>query len=125
MQSNLAIIDSHAHLDYPKIIEQLDDVIKRANKAGVKNIISIGVKLSKFKNVQAISEKYEDIFFSAGIHPHEASSEPDACNLEAIIQAASHPKCVAIGEAGLDYFYDHYKYFLISDKYILELKYYL
>jgi|TARA_B100001939_G_scaffold237046_1_gene204541 TatD DNase family protein len=107
MQSNLPIIDSHAHLDYPKIIEQLDDVIKRANEAGVKKIISIGVKLSKSKNVQAISEKYEDIFFSAGIHPHEASSEPDACNLEAIIQAASHPKCVAIGEAGLDYFYDH------------------
>ena len=52
MQSNLPIIDSHAHLDYPKIIEQLDDVIKRANEAGVKKIISIGVKLSKSKNVQ-------------------------------------------------------------------------
>ena len=63
MQSNLPIIDSHAHLDYPRIIEQLDDVIKRANEAGVKKIISIGVKLSKSKNVQAISEKYEDIFF--------------------------------------------------------------
>ena len=71
MRSNIPIIDSHAHLDYPEIIEQLDDVIKRANVAGVKKIISIGVKLSKSKNVQAISEKYEDVFFSDGIHPSE------------------------------------------------------
>ena len=107
MQAPLPIIDSHAHLDYPKIVDQLDEVIKRASDAGVEKIISIGVKLSKSSNVQSIAEQYENVFFSAGIHPHEASSELDACNLDAIINAATHPKCVAIGEAGLDYFYDH------------------
>ena len=107
MRSSVSIIDSHAHLDYPKIINQLDEVIKRASDAGVDKIISIGVKLSKSKNVKAISEKYTNVFFSVGIHPHEASSEPDALNLEAIKKLAIHPKCVAIGEAGLDYFYEH------------------
>lgn len=107
MQAPLPIIDSHAHLDYPKIVDQLDEVIKRASDAGVEKIISIGVKLSKSSNVQSIAEQYENVFFSAGIHPHEASTELDACNLDAIIKVATHPKCVAIGEAGLDYFYDH------------------
>ena len=107
MRSHVPIIDSHAHLDYPNIIERIDDVIKKAGEAGVEKIITIGVKLSKLKNVQTISERYENVFFSAGVHPHEASSEPEACNLEAITKAASHPKCVAIGEAGLDYFYHH------------------
>lgn len=107
MQAPLPIIDSHAHLDYPKIVDQLDEVIKRASDAGVEKIISIGVKLSKSSNVQSIAEQYENVFFSAGIHPHEASSELDACNLDAIIKAATHPKCVAIGEAGLDYFYEN------------------
>ncbi|MDC3312076.1 TatD family hydrolase [Alphaproteobacteria bacterium] len=107
MHSPVPIIDSHAHLDYPKLIDQLDDVIRRASDANVKKIISIGVKLSKSSDVQAIAEKYENVFFSAGIHPHEASSELDACNLNAIIEAATHPKCVAIGEAGLDYFYQY------------------
>ena len=107
MQAPFPIIDSHAHLDYPKIVEQLDEVIKRAGDAGVKKIIAIGVKLSKSSDVQSIAEHYENVFFSAGIHPHEATSELDACNLEAIVKAATHPKCVAIGESGLDYFYDH------------------
>ena len=107
MQAPLPIIDSHAHLDYPRIVERLDEVIKRAGDVGVKKIISIGVKLSKSSDVQSIAERYENVFFSAGIHPHHAFSEPDACNLEAIIKVATHPKCVAIGEAGLDYFYDH------------------
>ncbi len=107
MHAPSPIIDSHAHLDYPKMIEQLDEVIKRAGDVGVEKIISIGVKLSKSLDVEAIAEQYENLFFSAGIHPHEALSEPNACNLEAILKAATHPKCVAIGEAGLDYFYDH------------------
>ena len=115
MQAPLPIIDSHAHLDYPKIVDHLDEVIKRASDAGVEKIISIGVKLSKSSNVQSIAEQYENVFFSAGIHPHEASSELDACNLDAIIKAATHPKCVAIGEAGLDYFYDHSPYQLLED----------
>ena len=56
---------------------------------------------------KAIAEAHNNIWFSAGVHPHEAGREPDATNIDAILTAANHPECVAIGEAGLDYFYDY------------------
>ncbi|MGC6517914.1 MAG: TatD family hydrolase [Candidatus Puniceispirillaceae bacterium] len=104
---SITLIDTHAHLDYDHLYDQLDDVIIRASEAGVKHIISIGVKLSTSHRPKEIAERYENIWCSVGIHPHEAENEPEACNIEAIMKAADHPKVVAIGEAGLDYFYDH------------------
>jgi len=101
------IIDSHAHLDYPQLAEDLDGVLARAKEAGVSHIISIGVKLSTAERPRAIAERYEQVYFSVGVHPHEADSEALACDEAALLAAADHPKCVAIGEAGLDYFYDH------------------
>ena len=101
------LIDTHAHLDYPHLYDQLDDVLERANKAGVKQIISIGVKLSTSDKPKAIAEAHEHIWCSVGIHPHEAANEPLSCDIAAITKAADHPKVVAIGEAGLDYFYDN------------------
>ena len=70
-------------------------------------IISIGVKLSTAQQVIDIAETYDHIYCSVGIHPHEAGNEPLSCDIEAITALASHPKCVAIGEAGLDYYYDN------------------
>ena len=101
------LIDTHAHLDYPHLADQLEDVLQRADEAGVKNIITIGVKLSTSARPKAIAEAHENIWCSVGIHPHEAENEPLSCDVDAIRQAADHPKCVAIGEAGLDYFYDN------------------
>jgi TatD DNase family protein len=106
MTERLSFIDSHAHLDYPQFADQLDDVIARAATQGVDEIITIGVKLSTSDAPRKIADTYSNVWFSAGIHPHEAENEPDACNLEAILAAADHPRCVAIGEAGLDYFYE-------------------
>ena len=106
MTERLSFIDSHAHLDYPQFADQLDDVIARAATHGVDEIITIGVKLSTSDAPRKIADTYSNVWFSAGIHPHEAENEPDACNLEAILAAADHPRCVAIGEAGLDYFYE-------------------
>ena len=103
----LHLIDTHAHLDYPHLADQLDNVLERANDAGVKQIISIGVKLSTADAPKAIAEAHDHIWCSVGIHPHEAENEPLSCDVDAIKQAADHPKCVAIGEAGLDYFYDN------------------
>ena len=100
------IIDSHAHLDYPQLIDNLPAVMDRARMAGVSHVITVGVKLSTADTPKKIAETYENIWCSVGIHPHEADNEPDACNINAIRAAANHPKCVAIGEAGLDYFYD-------------------
>ena len=107
MASGLSIIDSHAHLDYPQFEGQVDEVLARAKALGVTEVISIGVKLSTADKLRQLAETHENVWFSAGIHPHEASNEPDACNLQSILVAANHPKCVAIGEAGLDYFYDN------------------
>ena len=101
------LIDTHAHLDYPHLADQLEDVLQRADEAGVKNIITIGVKLSTSARPKAIAEAHKNIWCSVGIHPHEAENEPLSCDVDAIRQAADHPKCVAIGEAGLDYFYDN------------------
>ena len=103
----LSIIDSHAHLDYPQLAEDLPAVLERANQAGVSQVISIGVKLSTADSPRKIAEAHDNVWFSVGVHPHEAGNEPLACDADAYIAAADHPKCVAIGEAGLDYFYDY------------------
>jgi TatD DNase family protein len=105
--TEISIIDSHAHLDYPQLANDLPGVVARARDAGVSHVITIGVKLSTADAPKKIAEAHENIWCSVGIHPHNADSEPDACNIDAIRSAADHPKCVAIGEAGLDYFYDH------------------
>ena len=101
------IIDSHAHLDYPQLSGDLPGVLSRAREAGVDRVITIGVKLSTVDRPRAIAEANDNIWFSAGVHPHEAGNEPDACEVESFLKAADHPKCVAIGEAGLDYHYDY------------------
>lgn len=105
--ADIALIDSHAHLDYPQLADDLPAVLARAGAAGVSHVITIGVKLSTADAPKKIAESHDNVWCSVGIHPHEAGNEPDACNIEAIRAAADHPKCVAIGEAGLDYFYDH------------------
>lgn len=107
MAEELSIIDSHAHLDYPQFENRVDEVLARASALGVSEVISIGVKLSTAHGPRLLAETYDNVWFSVGIHPHEAANEPDACNLKAILATADHPKCVAIGEAGLDYFYDN------------------
>ncbi len=101
------IIDSHAHLDYAQLSNDLEGVLARAAEAGVSHIITIGVKLTTSDRPKALAETYDNIWCSVGIHPHEAGSEPDAANVDVILASADHPKCVAIGEAGLDYFYDY------------------
>ena len=101
------IIDSHAHLDYPQLAADLPAVLARASEAGIDSVISIGVKLTTASQPRIIAETYENVWFSVGVHPHEAGNEDDACNVDAFIDAANHPKCVAIGEAGLDYHYDY------------------
>jgi len=107
MSAPLSIIDSHAHLDYPQFADQLPEIIERAAALGVTEMISIGVRLDTAHRPRQLAESYDNIWFSVGIHPHEAEKDPQACDYEALVALASHDKCVAIGEAGLDYFYDY------------------
>ena len=99
------LVDSHCHLDYPEFADQLDDVVARAGEAGIGYMLTIGAKLSQFDQVRAVAERFDNIWCSVGIHPHEAAKEPetDAVQLQAL---AAHPKVVGLGETGLDYYYE-------------------
>lgn len=100
------LIDSHCHLDFPHLSDQLDDVLARAKNAGVETLLTICTRVRKFEQVLAIAEANDNIFCSVGTHPHNADEERDIA-LQEIVTLAQHPKVVAIGEAGLDYHYDN------------------
>jgi TatD DNase family protein len=100
------LVDSHCHLDFPDYAGQVDDVVARARAAGVGVCISIGTELKRFPGVRAVAERFDNVWCSVGVHPHEAQKEllDDPAPL---IAEAAHPKVVAIGETGLDFYYEH------------------
>jgi TatD DNase family protein len=100
------IVDSHCHLDYPGLAEDLPGVLARAGEAGVKLMLSIGTRVKKFDQVLALTESHESVWCTVGTHPHNAADEPDITAVD-LIAMSRHPKVVGIGEAGLDYHYDH------------------
>jgi TatD DNase family protein len=100
------VIDSHCHLDYPGLAEDLAQVIARAERAGVRLMLSIGTRVRKFDQILALAEDRGNVFCTIGTHPHNAAEEPDVTVAE-LVSLAKHPKVVGIGEAGLDYHYDH------------------
>lgn len=102
----LMLVDSHCHLDFPDFGRELDDVVARARSAGVGTMLTIGTRLKAFDGVRAIAERYDDVWCSVGIHPHEAAVEPIE-EASALIAHAAHPRVIGIGEAGLDYYYEH------------------
>jgi len=103
----MRLIDSHCHLDFPDFAPELDAVIERARAAGVDTMVSISTRLSSFPNVRAIAERYEGIYCSVGVHPHDAKDEAEEASADVIGELAQHPKVVGIGETGLDFYYEH------------------
>ncbi len=100
------LVDSHCHLDFDKLSNELDDVVARASNAGIETMVTISTKLSKFDRVLEIAECYPNIYCSVGVHPHEAADEMNV-TADHLIKIAEHPKVIAIGETGLDYYYEH------------------
>jgi len=100
------LIDSHCHLDFPDFAGELDAVVERARGAGVERMVTIGTKLEKAARAAEIAERYDSVYFTVGTHPHEAAGEA-AADFAAMRRFAAHPKCVGIGEAGLDYHYNY------------------
>jgi TatD DNase family protein len=100
------LIDSHCHLDFPELKAELHSVLARAKAAGVGLVVTIGTRVRRFEEVLAIVEAHDNVFCSVGTHPHNAAEEPDI-TVEELVELSRHPKVVAIGEAGLDYHYDH------------------
>lgn len=100
------LVDSHCHLDFPDFVAERDAVVARALAAGVGRMVTISTRVRRFAEIRAIAEAYPQVYCSVGTHPHNAAEEPDV-TAEELIALSGHPKVVAIGEAGLDYFYDH------------------
>ncbi len=99
------LIDSHCHLDFPALADRVPQVLARARGAGVGRVVTISTHVRRFDTYQALAEAHEEVFFSVGTHPHHAGEEPDI-GVDEIVRLSQHPRCVAIGEAGLDYHYD-------------------
>src|SRR5262245_13536808 len=99
------LVDHHCHLDFPDFAADLDGVVARAKAAGVGILVSISTRIRGFDRLLQISEAHDNVLCSVGTHPHYAHEELDIA-AEEIVGRARHPKVVAIGEAGLDYFYD-------------------
>jgi len=98
------LVDHHCHLDFPQFADDLDGLVERARSAGVTTLVTISTLVSKFDTYRAIAERFDNVFFSVGTHPHNADTERDV-PVERIVELSTHPKCVAVGEAGLDYHY--------------------
>ena len=99
------LVDSHCHLDFADFDADRAELLARARSNGVQTMVTISTRIMKFPHIKAIAESDADIWCSVGTHPHNAHEEPDT-TVEELIALAQHPKCVAIGEAGLDYHYD-------------------
>jgi TatD DNase family protein len=101
----MKLIDTHCHLDFDELVRDREGVLARAREKGIVRMITICTEIEKFPQVAAIAESVDEVFCSVGTHPNHAQDEREFLAQE-IAELARHPKCVAIGEAGLDY---HYK----------------
>ncbi|VAW01668.1 Uncharacterized metal-dependent hydrolase YcfH [hydrothermal vent metagenome] len=100
------IIDSHCHLNYGTMMEDMDGVMARARNAGVGAMLAINARLSEYDEVVALAEKYDHVYATVGSHPHEAEKEPDIKSCE-LIEKSRHNKVIGIGESGLDFYYEY------------------
>jgi TatD DNase family protein len=99
------LVDSHCHLNYEGLVEDQGAVLARARAAGVGAFLNISTRQREWADVVGTAEREVDVWASIGIHPHEAEQHADLGE-GALIEAAAHPRVIAIGESGLDYYYD-------------------
>ena len=101
------IADSHCHLDYPNLYNELDDVVNRAIKNDVKLLLTICTTVESFKRIKLIVDKYKNIYGTFGIHPHETKNFKNMTDTLIIGYKNESKKIIGIGETGLDYYYNH------------------
>jgi len=101
------LIDSHCHLDYlARDGLDLTEIVGRARRNGVSGFLTIGTRFDRFHEVRAAAERFDDVWCTVGVHPHEAETEIGV-GVEDILGVTRDEKVVAVGETGLDFFYDH------------------
>src|ERR1700749_2028827 len=99
------LVDSHCHLDFPDFAPDLDAIVGRAAEAGIGRMVTISTRVKRLGDLIGIAEPFPNVYCSAGPHPHHADEE-DGISPDELIELTKHPKVVALGEAGLDNFYD-------------------
>jgi TatD DNase family protein len=99
------LIDSHCHLDFPDLAADRVGVLARAKAAGLTGMVTISTRVKRYDEITAIAEAHDNVWCSVGTHPHNAQEELDVTT-EDLVRLSEHPRCVAIGEAGLDYHYE-------------------
>jgi TatD DNase family protein len=100
------LIDSHCHLNYAGLVERQDEVLANARARGVQGFLNISTRQSEWGDVLGAAERNDDVWATVGVHPHEADAHPDL-GAATLVEAASHPRVIGIGECGLDYHYDN------------------
>ncbi|RJF70016.1 TatD family hydrolase [Rhodopseudomonas palustris] len=100
------LVDSHCHLDFPDFADDLAGIVARAEASAVGRMVTISTRVRKLPDLLAIAERFPNVYCSVGTHPHHADEE-DGITTDELVKLAQHPKVVAFGEAGLDYFYEH------------------
>ena len=101
----MTLIDSHCHLCYEGLRERRAEVLANARARGIEGFLNISTRQSEWDDVIGVAEAEPDVWATVGVHPHEADQHPDL-GAQALIDAAAHPRVIAIGECGLDYYYD-------------------
>ena len=101
----MRLIDSHCHLIYPGLLERQDEVLENARNRGIAGFLNISTRQKEWAEVIAVAERNDDVWASVGVHPHEADAHPDL-GAAALVEGSNHPRVVAIGECGLDFYYD-------------------
>ena len=101
----MKLIDSHCHLNYEGLVERQHEVLENARNRGVGGFLNISTRQGEWDDVISVAERNDDVWATVGVHPHEADAHPDL-GAAALIEGADHPRVIAIGECGLDYYYD-------------------
>ena len=101
----MKLIDSHCHLNYSGLAERQEEVLANARERGVGGFLNISTRQREWDEIIATAERNSDVWATVGVHPHEADAHPDL-GAGILVEAAAHPRVIAIGECGLDYYYD-------------------
>ena len=100
------IVDSHCHLNFPQFKGKIDEIIKRAVEMKVTKMLTISTKLSEMNDLEEISKSYSQVFNTVGIHPHECKNHKNV-HVDDLLKYTKNPKCIGIGETGLDFYYEN------------------
>jgi TatD DNase family protein len=102
----MRLIDSHCHLNYEGLVERQGEVLDNARQRGVHGFLNISTRQGEWADIIHVAERNADVWASVGVHPHEADAHPDL-GAAALVEGSEHPRVIAIGECGLDYYYDN------------------